>query len=214
MENKNVLELVIPIPPSINNDYKAPRIMASKSAKKKGSFTAREVMKYFHPQMFMMKKALDFKKQMKNKVCEKIKNSNFPKDNLKFTRVGFTFFFPRTNMDTNNYYKCPLDVITEIGHIWEDDNKTMITDNRIFYDSENPRVEIKIYQEDFCGIFENEKDLEEFKKEFCYNCKKGNKIGQKGGCSVYKKAIESRIQKDMEFDYKTKIKKCLKFKQK
>ena len=107
-------------------------------------------------------------------------------------------------MDTNNYYKCFIDAITNCTNlIWKDDNITLMRDNRIYYDSNNPRVEVDIYYSDHIGIFDNQEDLDNFINNNCSQCKKGNKIGQNGGCSIYKKAMESRIQD--EIDMKSKI---------
>lgn len=197
---KNKLKLTIPIPPSINNDYLKPRGILTKV---KGKTIATAMM-------YETKLAKDFKKNMVKKIKEEITKQNFIREYNKFVRVNWTFFFPRIDMDSNNYYKSFLDSITETkGLIWDDDNVSMNTDKRFYYDSLNPRVEIEIYYEDFIGIFDNQDDLDKFVDNNCTQCKKGGKIGQKGGCSIYKKALESRIQEELKINFESGEKRCL-----
>lgn len=186
----NKLHIIAPIPPSINNDYMKPN----------------SLMKNGKPItiMYESSKAKKYKKEIEKIVKEQIKEQNFKVNLEKFVIVEWIFFFPRVNMDTNNYYKCFIDAITNCTNlIWKDDNITLMRDNRIYYDSNNPRVEVDIYYSDHIGIFDNQEDLDNFINNNCSQCKKGNKIGQNGGCSIYKKAMESRIQD--EIDMKSKI---------
>jgi hypothetical protein len=197
---KNKLKLTIPIPPSINNDYLKPR----------GILTTFKGKTIATAMMYETKLAKDFKKEMVKKIKEEITKQNFIREYNKFVRINWTFFFPRIDMDSNNYYKSFLDSITETnGLIWNDDNISMNTDTRIYYDSKSPRVEIEIYYEDFIGIFDNQDDLDKFIDNNCSQCKKGSKVGQKGGCSIYKKALESRIQEDLEINFESGEKRCL-----
>lgn len=200
MTKENQLNLTIPIPPSINNDYMKSRAFIQGGRPKS--------------MMYESSVAKKFKKEMVKLIKNEISTQGFNKESEgKFVRIEYTFFFPRVNMDTNNYYKCFIDSITDTkGEIWKDDNVSLNHDNRIFYDSKNPRVEVKIYYENFIGIFDNQEDLDKFISEYCNNCKKGNKIGQKGGCSIYKKALECRMQSDLEINFETGNKRCLKIK--
>ena len=158
--------------------------------------------------MYETKLAKDYKRKIIKSLKQEVKKQNFTYQDDKFAIVEYTFFFPRTNMDTNNYYKCFVDAITESGVIWKDDNISMMRDNRIYYDSKNPRVELTIYYIAHIGIFDNERELELFKRFNCNKCKKGNKIGQKGGCSIYRKALENRMQDEIDIDFKTGVKTC------
>lgn len=91
--------------------------------------------------------------------------------------------------------------MTEVKEsIWIDDNTTLMRDKNIFYNSKNPRVEVEIYYIDKIGIFDNKEKLDEFVLNNCSQCRKGNKIGQKGGCSIYKKALENRIQEEIDMN--------------
>jgi Holliday junction resolvase RusA-like endonuclease len=159
--------------------------------------------------MYETKLAKDYKKEIIKLIKQEVKKQNFTYQDDKFAVVEYTFFFPRTNMDTNNYYKCFVDAITESGVIWKDDNMSLMRDKRIYYDSAAPRVEVEIEFMASIGIFDNEEDLDWFVENNCKSCKRGDKIGQKGGCSVYKKAMENRIQDDLSIDFDTGDKICL-----
>ena len=54
------------------------------------------------------------------------------------------FYFPRIDMDANNYFKCMADAITDAKTVWIDDVQLCERVQRIFYNTENPRVEITI----------------------------------------------------------------------
>lgn len=114
--------------------------------------------------------------------------------------VDCTFYFPRTDMDCNNYFKCMLDAITDSKKIWLDDNVACERVNGIYYDAKNPRVEITIMPVDYIGIFDNISQLEEFESN-CVGCNR-----YKRNCSILAKAKEGKIQDDIvNFS-------CLKFK--
>lgn len=189
------------MPPSINNDYIKPR----------GMLKYRGGKPYAMAMMYETSTAKKYKAKVVKQVRQAVKDQGFIYNEGKFAIVEYVFYFPRTNMDTNNYYKCLVDAITESGVVWKDDNVSLMRDSRIYYDSVNPRVEIKIYYTDWIGIFDDRNELETFKNTYCNNCTRGNKIGLKGGCSVYKKALESRIQDEIDRDG---IKKCLAMKAK
>jgi len=183
----NRLKIIAPIPPSINNDYMKPRA----------------IMKFGKPMamMYESKVAKDYKILIKKIIKEEIKKQGFKKDLSKWTVVEWTFYFARVNQDSNNYFKVPVDSITELKEmIWIDDNTTLMRDKNIFYDSKNPRVELEIYYIDKIGIFDNQEKLDDFILNNCSQCRKGNKIGQKGGCSIYKKALENRIQEEINMN--------------
>lgn len=102
------------------------------------------------------------------------------------------FYFPRIDMDANNYYKCLADAITDSGVVWNDDNQLCERVQRIYYDSKNPRIELSIYPCDYIGVFDNASQLEQFESR-CIGCKRYNR-----NCSILQKAKEGRIQEDIE----------------
>lgn len=195
MTKENILKLSIPIPPSINNDYMKPRA----------------IMKGKRPMamLYESKVAKDFKKNMVKIIKEEIDKQGFVTDKTKYTRLNWTWYFARVNQDSNNYYKCAIDAITESGVIWEDDNISLNSDKRIYYDSRNPRVEIEVSYEDWIGIFDTEDEYYKFKELNCDICKRG----VKGNCSIHKKALENKIQEDIVLDEDVGYT-CLKLKEK
>lgn len=102
------------------------------------------------------------------------------------------FYFPRIDMDANNYYKCLADAITDSGVVWNDDNQLCERVQGIFYDSENPRIEMILYEVDYIGIFKNVTQLEKFESR-CIDC-----IRYKRNCSLLNKAKEGRIQGEIK----------------
>jgi Holliday junction resolvase RusA-like endonuclease len=197
----NILNLTIPIPPSINNDYMKPRAIIQKINGKNVPMAM----------LYEMAGAKTFKKNMVKLIKSEITKQDFKlDDNTHFVIVEYQWHFPKTNMDTNNYYKCFVDAITETvdsegeGLIWKDDNISMMVDKDIYYNASNPHVDIKIYASPRIGVFKDRQDYDDFEVTYCQNCSKGKKIGQKGGCSIYKNAMESRIQDEIIENLKCK----------
>ena len=135
-----------------------------------------------------------FKKQFIKYIKEEIEKQNFNVilDKYKFTHIDTTWYFPRTNMDSNNNWKLTLDCLTEAG-IWVDDNTALERCKRIYYDSKNPRFVMEIYYSDFIGIFDNQSHLDEFKSK-CIQCNKYNN----GKCSILNKAMIGKIQSEIQ----------------
>jgi len=182
MAKNNILKLKLSIPPSINNNYMKPRAFMNKGRPM--------------AMMYESKVAKDFKKYMIKIIKEEVIKQNFKPIMGKFTRLEWTWYFGRVNSDTNNVIKVPIDSVTESGIIWEDDNISVNTDVRIYYDSKNPRVEIELFYEDWIGIFDTEEIYNNFLENNCNKCSRGIK----GNCSIHKKAIESRIQEEINMD--------------
>lgn len=175
-------------------------------AVKKGKFTT--VMAY------KPKETKDFEKAFGDYIKNEIQKQNWIKPTKdKFINLDTVFYFPRVDMDAQNYFKSICDIMTECG-VWEDDNIVLEKVNRIYYNSDNPRIELIVSVSDHVGIFDNKDDYEKFVSTYCTNCKKGNKIGLKGGCSIYRDIMESRINSEvpMDTDEDKTNKKCLKFK--
>ena len=149
-------------------------------------------------------KTKNFERNLSKYIKEELNKQGWIKPNKnKFIIMDTTFYFPRVDMDAQNYFKSLCDVMTSVN-VWEDDNKVMERVNRVYYDNKNPRIEIEVYESDFIGIFDNEEEYLSF-KSICDACKKF-----KGGkCSIYKKTLESRIQDDV---IRNDFWKCLKYK--
>lgn len=150
------------------------------------------------------KEVVEYRKAFSNYVTEEVSKQGFDyvHDGSHHFYVDAVFYMPRVDMDANNYWKVLLDAITDTQLVWKDDNVVCERVNAIYYDSENPRVELHIYPTDYIGIFESEGAY----KEFTNKCKQCTRY--KRNCSVLKKAELGKIQKDIQ-DMK-----CNKFKEK
>ena len=120
-------------------------------------------------------------------------------DKYQHYYVDAVFYFPRIDMDANNYWKCMFDAITETGLIWVDDNVACERVQQICYDSKNPRVELTIYPVDYVGIFDNVSQMEAF-ESICLGCSR-----YKRNCSILANAKQGRYQDEIQDG------KCLKY---
>lgn len=176
---KPVLKLTSPIPPSVNH-YLGWRAILKNGKPMAMSYETAEAKKY--------KK--EFKKHIEEQV--KLQNWNHEVNSTQHFYVDAIFYFDRVDKDTSNYDKCLLDAITETQLIWKDDNVACFRPNRIYYDSDNSRIELTIYPVDYIGIFDNKKQLDEFENK-CKTC-----LRYKRNCSILKKAKEGRIQETIK----------------
>lgn len=174
----NKLKLISPIPPSVNH-YIAYRTIIRNGKPLAMSYKTPKAKKY----------QKDFIKYVTNEV--KKQNYNMIPNKTQHFYIDAVFYFERIDCDPNNYWKCLLDAITDTQLIWIDDNVTCERVNRIYYDSENPRIELEIYPVNYIGVFDNATQLKNFEQR-CIEC-----VRYKRNCSIFKKAIEGRIQSDI-----------------
>lgn len=180
---KKTLELISDIPVSVNHYLKPRSFITYVNGKPKSMVT-----------MYETADAKAYKKKFIKYISEQSKLQDWKMSDNRFQKyfVDCTFYFPRIDMDSNNTYKLMLDSITESKAVWIDDVQACERTQGIFYDTNNPRVEITIYPVDFIGIFPTLKHLQEFENN-CISCSRyKNKK-----CSVYKNAIEGRISDDI-----------------
>lgn len=142
---------------------------------------------------YKTKEATAFQKKFIEYVKQQAKEQNWITDNNPFQHyyVDAVFYFPRIDMDTNNYWKVGFDAITDSGVVWVDDNMACERVVKVMYDAKNPRIEYTIYKTDFVGIFDNQERLNEF-EEKCKKCKRYER-----NCSILNKAKEGRIQEEI-----------------
>lgn len=142
---------------------------------------------------YKTQEAIKYQKNFIKYVQDEVKKQGYDLEpNLtQHFYIDAIFYFDRIDKDPNNYFKCMLDAITETGLVWVDDNVTCERVQRIYYDSENPRIELTIYPVDYIGVFDNASQLDDFQSR-CIGCKR-----YKRNCSLLKKAIEGRIQKEI-----------------
>lgn len=105
--------------------------------------------------------------------------------------VDTWFYFPRTDMDANNYFKVMLDAITDSKCIWMDDNVVCERVQAICYDSASPRVELLIHPVDYIGIFKNLPQYESFVSD-CIGCTR-----YKRNCNILRNAVDGRVQDEV-----------------
>lgn len=142
---------------------------------------------------YKTKEALEYQKWLIGYLKDETKKQNWTltPDKARHFYVDAYFYFPRIDMDANNYWKILLDAITDSGLIWVDDNVVCERVQRILYDTKNPRVELIIHPVDYTGIFENLSQLESFESR-CVGC-----IRYKRNCSILAGAKAGRVSDDI-----------------
>ena len=170
--------MISAIPPSVNH------YLAYRAIMKNGKPMA---MSYKTPE------AVKYREEFADYVCAEVGKQGWEHEVNKSQHfyVDAVFYFPQVDLDANNYFKVMLDAITDTQMIWADDNVVCERVQAIYYDSDNPRVELTIHPVDYIGVFENASQLEKFKSN-CIGCKR-----YKRNCSLLKRAIEGRIQKEI-----------------
>lgn len=143
--------------------------------------------------LYETNEAKKYKKQFKKYIEEQVKIQEWESslDKAQHYYCDCVFYFDRIDKDCNNYFKCSLDAITETELVWSDDNTVCERVNRIYYDNENPRIEMDIYPVEYIGIFNSEESLVSFESK-CKNCMRYIR-----NCSILRKAKEGRIQDEI-----------------
>lgn len=179
------LKLTSPIPPSINHYTRVRTFIKGGKA---------------FSQVYKTNDARNYQKEFSDYVKKEVIKQNYDliPNAYRHFYVDCDFYFARIDQDAQNYNKCLLDAITDTQLIWQDDNVVCLRINHIKYDSNNPRIEIVIKPVDYIGIFSNDREKEKFVLDNCSNC---SKYGD-GACSVYKNAIEGRIQEEIDKKYR------------
>lgn len=142
---------------------------------------------------YKTKEATEFQKKFTEYVIQQAKEQNWITDPnpMQHYYVDAVFYFPRLDVDCNNYWKVAFDSITDSGVVWVDDNMACERVLKVMYDAKNPRIEYTIYKTDFIGIFDNQEQLDCF-EEKCKTCKRYAR-----NCSILNKAKEGRIQEEI-----------------
>ena len=179
-EDKPVIRLLSPIPPSVNH-YLSYRAIVKNGRPICTSYCTTEAKKY--------------KKQFADYVRDAVVGQGYdlePNKERHFYVDGY-FYFPQIDMDANNYWKVMLDAITDTKLIWLDDNVVCERVQYIAYDTEQPHVDLIIRPVEYIGIFESGAQLDLFTKSNCIGCTRYER-----NCSVRRKAIEGRIQNGID----------------
>lgn len=185
------LKLVSSICPS-NNHYLSYRVVKSGNRNIVSPYPTEETKK--------------FKKEFISYIKDEVVKQGWEMDctGLQHYYMDWDVYFPRIDMDAANYDKVIADSITESGVVWIDDNTLCNRINHIYYDSKNPRIELTIYPVDYIGIFNTQKQLDEFEQK-CKTCYR-----YKRNCALIKNAKIGRIQEEIDELVCSKYKKAKK----
>lgn len=174
VKNMNELKLISPMPPSVNHYL---------GHKARGNYVT----------VYVTNAGKEYKKNFAEYVKNEVSKQNWvkPDDTSQHLYVDMTFYFNRTDMDAGNYDKCLLDAITDTQLVWTDDKVTCPRVDRIYYDSNNPRIELNIRPVDYYGIFDNKQEMVKF-EDRCGSCNRYSR-----NCKVLSKAKQGFIQKEI-----------------
>lgn len=174
----NELFLVSPMPPSVNN-YMKYRVARS----------GRRLFVQTYPTAETVKYRKEFSEYVKNKITE---TGWIMPDKDKIIYVECYFYINRKRKDANNLFKVMLDVLTECGVYYDDDNVVPVG-KRIIVDKYNPRIELTIKIGDEVGVF---KDAIEYGNFLINNCDKCTKKSEK--CTILRDLKNNKLS---EFAY-------------
>jgi Holliday junction resolvase RusA-like endonuclease len=140
----------------------------------------------------LTQKGLICKKQIQKIVKQELKKQDWDYEytNDRFIYIDTYIFFQRTNMDDDNVYKLLKDSLQ--GLVYKNDSKALVRTQAVYFDTENPHVDVIIHPVDFIGIFDNQNHLDSFESV----CKSCNRYGR--NCSILKSAKEGRIQEEIQ----------------
>lgn len=146
-------------------------------------------------QVYETPKSKQYKKYMSLLLKRVMKDSNWitPSKN-EYVVVECVFYMDKRRKDADNHYKLLLDTLVENNIVLDDDAILPVTKD-ILIDTKNPRVEVRIYLSKKVGVFKDEYDYDTFISNNCSNCKRFNR-----NCSILKKAMENRIQEEIDRD--------------
>lgn len=180
MTSSNTLILTSELPPSVNH-YLKYKIVRRGNRVFPSSYQSPESIKYKRK----------FKKYVKEQI--KIQGWKVPeKDKLVY--IYIEFYMDRKRKDPNNFFKVPLDALSEAGVYLDDDIALPVT-TRLYIDSKNPRMEMKLVESEAIGVFNDREHLNEFTINNCINCRRDMNT-----CGIRKKLLENRIVEEVNND--------------
>jgi Holliday junction resolvase RusA-like endonuclease len=186
------LKLRIPLPTSLNKLY-VNQYKYNARTKKNEPTGARVLSKEGKLSKALIQKAA--KNQMKKQKWD----YEYTKDNYIY--LDSIIYFNKKGRDDNNLYKLLCDALEKI--VYDNDSRVLIRTMKIFYDAENPRMELHIHPVEYIGIFDDQSCLDKF-ESVCKNCSRYAR-----NCSILNKAKEGRIQEEIDSTFT-----CSKFKEK
>lgn len=138
--------------------------------------------------------AKKFKKEFQKYAKEQVKQQEWDIEQTRDVHhyMDCIFYFDRTDKDEQNYMKVLCDTLNDIAYT--DDRNLLTRTHEVYYDKDNPRIEIVIHPVTYRGVFESEEQLNKFED----NCKTCNRYAR--NCSILKKAKEGRVQGEIDMN--------------
>jgi Holliday junction resolvase RusA-like endonuclease len=175
------LKLSIPLPTSLNKLYVNQYKYNAKS--RKSEPTGARVLSAEGK----MSKAL-IQKAVKNQMKSQMWDFDYTKENYIY--MDSIIYFNKKGRDDNNLLKLLCDALEGIAY--DNDSRVLNRTQRIYYDADNPHMELHIHPVDYIGIFDNQLALDKFESA-CKNCSRYAR-----NCSLLVKAKEGRIQDEID----------------
>lgn len=189
MSEQRKLKLTSAIPPSVNH-YLGYRAIPKKKKDKSGKWKNVHIVV-----PYLTKEAKEFKKYFAEYAKKQVEEQQWDirqTENIHHY-VDCVYYFPRTDMDEQNYPKVMSDTLNGIAYI--DDSKVLFRTDRIYYEKNNPRVELTIYPVEYRGIFDSQRELKSFESK-CQTCTR-----YKRNCSILRKAKIGWIQDEINNNF-------------
>ena len=176
------INLTLPLPPSVN-EYLGYRIVY---------INGKAI-----PQPFETKIAKEYKTYVKNIVHRELKKQSWEcLDKENYLDINLVYYLNKKRKDSHNLEKVLFDALMGAGLYPDDDILTPKTGN-VYIDKYNPRVELQLSVSEKRGIFDNSEHLKQFKEVNCDKCKKST---YKRKCGVIQKALENRIEPEIDIN--------------
>lgn len=175
------LRLTVPLPTSLNKLYVNQYRYNSKT--RKNEPTGARVLSADGKKSKML-----IQKATRNQMKKQEWDFEWTKENYLY--LDAVIYFNKKGRDDNNQYKLLCDALE--GIVYDNDSRVLIRTQKIFYDAENPRMELYIHPVEYIGIFNNQDTLDKF-EDTCKGC---SRYGR--NCSILAKAKEGRIQEEID----------------
>ena len=148
-------------------------------------------------QPYETRTAKEYKMYAQKIIRRELKHQNWnTPDKNEYVVMDMVFYFDRKRKDCDNAIKVMQDAITDAGIVIDDDTIMPVVSD-VLIDKNNPRVEVFIYKSRKKGIFRNDLIYNEFLDRNCNSCKKST---YKRKCSILTKALDNRIEPEIDLN--------------
>ena len=107
-----------------------------------------------------------------------------------FLYLDAIIYFSRRGRDSDNVYKLLHDSLEKI--IFDNDSRILARTQKVLYDKDNPRIEIVFSPVSYVGIFDSQKEADEF-KENCTDCTRY----LQGRCSILSDSLIGTVREEI-----------------